>query len=238
MKKFLPVIAAWSTGALLCLLASCTQFFSTSLAPWAARDPASLIPPVTTGNVHDLIGTAENDPDMSLALLKGINDAMAGASAEEKVKLQTAALEVAVNASSLGPSLLNKVEDSSALAEDPQKAKQMVLDSLNDMENLTSTADTLALILPDPSDEAAFGAFTDTADADSLAMAAAVLLAAEAKKEANSGDFLENFDPADTALSDSAKLAVKLAEAAKTKNDNNNEGSGMLKDMLEGLNLS
>jgi hypothetical protein len=238
MKKFLPVIAVWCMGSLFCLFASCTQFFSTSLAPWAARDPASLIPPVTTGNVHDLIGTAENDPDMSLALLNGINDAMAGASAGDKVKLQSAALEAAVNASSLGPALLNKVEDVSELTEDPQKAKQMVLDSLNDMKNLTAAADTLVAILPDPSNKDAFDAFADTADADALAMAAAVLLAAEAKKQANSGDFLETFDPNDAAtLSDSTMLAVKLAEAAKVKIDNN-EGSDMLKDVLEGLNLT
>jgi hypothetical protein len=224
-------------GTWLCLLVSCTQFFSTSLALWAARDPATLIPPVTAGNVQDLIGSAENNPDMSLALLKGINDAIAGASAGEKIKLQVAALEAAVNASSLGPALLNKAGDISELMDDPQKTKQMVLDSLNDMKNLTAAADTLAAILPDPSDQAAIDAFADTADADSLAMAAAVLLAAEAKGQSDKDDFLNNFDPQSSTLSDSAKLAVKLAEAAKLKVDNN-EGSGMLKDVLEGLNLT
>jgi hypothetical protein len=123
------------------------------------------------------------------------------------------------------------------LTDDPQKARQMVLDSLNDMKNLTDTVVTLTAILPDHSDSAAIKTFTDTADADALAMAAAVLLAAEAKNQANSEDFLNNFDSTDSSLSDSAKLAVKLAKAAKEKIDDN-EGSSTLKDVLEGLSLA
>lgn len=213
------------------LLFSCTDFFSTSLAPWAARDPNSLIPPVTTGNVDELIAGAENNPDMSLAILKKINDALKGADADEASSLQAAALEAAANASGLGPAILNQADDISQIMEDKDNAKGLVIDALNDMPNLKETGETLTSILPEPGTPE-FAAFVEKADADDLATAAAILLAAEAKNQGE--DYINTFDA--SAATGSAKLAVELAAAASRKYEET-ESSSRLKDILEGLNL-
>jgi hypothetical protein len=226
-------------GMFLFVFTSCTQFFSTSLAPWAARDPASLIPPVTASNVKDLIIMAENNPDLSLAVLKGIRSAVNGASGKEKAELQAAALQAAVNASSLGPVLLGNAGDISELADDSAaaqaKAIDIMLGALNSMKNLNSSADTLAAILPDPSDTAAFDAFLEKSSAEDLAMAGVMLLAAAANREPDPGAFINGLTP--SSPPPSASLAVRLAEEAMTKIQAGGGSGGMLEDILIGLKL-
>jgi hypothetical protein len=214
------------------LFFSCTDFFSTSLAPWAARDPYSLIPAVTPGNVNDLIADSENNPDMSLAVLKKIQDALEGAGPDDAGTLQAAALGAAANASGFGPAVLNKADDISKLMEDKDNAKNLMFEAINDMPNLEETSETLTAILPKPG-TAEFDTFIEKADADDLATAAAVLLAAEAKGKGD--DYINTFTP-ETAATDSAKLALELAGAAARKYEETNTG-GRLKDILEGLNL-
>jgi hypothetical protein len=209
---------------------SCTDFFTTSLASWAKRDPSSLIPPVTTGNVKELIELTESDPDMSLALLKNIDSA--GANPD----LQAAALQVAANASGLGTAILQHTDDINNINEN--NAKDIVIDALNGLSNVAETGTVLGQILPDPSstepaDIAAWDNFVAASSAEDLAMAAAVLLAAEAKNAPKgASDYIEDFDPT-TPATPTEKLAISLATAAKDKPST----GGFLEDLLKGLNL-
>jgi hypothetical protein len=214
---------------------SCTDFFSTSLAPWASRDPASVIPAIDANNVNDLIALSENNPDMSLEVLNKITAAIQDAGEDDASSLRAAALQAAANASSLGPTLLNKAGDISGVIEDPDGARNLIIDTINDMPNLEATRDALNSILPE--DGPAFDAFVEKASADDLAIAAAVLLAAEAKVEIDSGDYINNFDPENPNLSSSALLAVSLATEASKKYAADDSGS-RLKEILDGLNLA
>jgi hypothetical protein len=117
--------------------------------------------------------------------------------------------------------------------EDKDNAKGLIIDAINDMPNLKKTGETLTSILPAP-DTPEFTACVEKADADDLATAAAILLAAEAKGKGD--DYINNFDPDDALATDSAKLAVGLANAALKKYEET-ESAGRLKDILEGLNL-
>jgi hypothetical protein len=232
IHRFLFSLGAFVAGG--ALVVSCTDFFSTSLAPWAARDPASLLPAVNAGNVNDLIAMSENNPDMSLEILKKINDAVQNAGEDEASSLRAAALQAAANASNLGPTLLNKVDDISTVIENPENARGLVIETLNDMANLGETRDALTSMLPEPGP--AFDAFVEKASADDLAIAAAVLLAAEAKDAINSEEYFENFNPEDPEISPSASLAVLLAAEANKKYVDSDSGS-RFKDILDGLNL-
>jgi hypothetical protein len=232
-NKLFPGMALCAAAG-LCMLASCTDLFSTSLASWAQRDPSSLIPEVTTGNVQDLINISENDPDLSLEVLKKIKAAADRAGPEAAAALQAAGLKAGANAVDLGSSLLNGIDDIANVG-DPDEAKGMLVNAIDAMPNLAETGAALNGLIPDPSNTAAFNAFTATADLNDLAMAAAVLLAAEAKASGNSGGYIDNIDLADPAKPPSA-LVQALAGAAKAKYDAG-DGSGLVGDLLEGLGL-
>jgi hypothetical protein len=228
---FLFAVLGWEF-----LVFSCTGFFSTSLAPWAARSADSLIPPVTVGNVGELITQSEKSPDMSLALLQKIQDAVDGADAEDASTLQAAALQTAANASSLGPVLLEQVSNISEILDDPAGIENMVAQAINSLTHLEETSEALTAALPDPADSGAFDAFVAKADPDDLAAAAAVLFAAEAKD--GDADFFTDFDPSSPG-SASAELAVKLAEEAIAKYDAAGSPDHPLKSFLDSLmNLS
>ncbi|MDR1239023.1 MAG: hypothetical protein LBK27_02830 [Treponema sp.] len=234
-KKYMTLL--FSALGMVFFAASCTGFFSTSLAPWAARNPVSLIPPVTVDNVAELISYSEGDPDMSYAVLQNIKDAMEGAGADEASILQAAALQAAANASNLGPVLIGQIANIAEITEildDPEGVANLVTQTLNELTNLEDTSAILAGVLPDPGDATAFEAFVNQAKPDDLAVAAAVLLAAEAK--GNSDDFFTDFNPEEPSNSDAAKLAVALAQAAIGKYEDAGSNS-RLKDILNGLNL-
>jgi hypothetical protein len=203
---------------------SCSDVFTTSLASWAQRDPSSLIPPVTTGNVDELILMTENSPDQSLALLKSI------ASTGADPKLQSAALKAAANASGLGAAILQHADDISTI--DDSNAKELVIDSLNSLGNVVETGNVLASLLPDPADTANWNNFIDTSSAEDLAMAAAVLLAGKARESGDPENYIDSF-PSSPQPGSPEALARDLADAARSKNS----GGGFLEDMLNGLNL-
>jgi hypothetical protein len=234
MKKS-HMIRFFVISAAAALIFSCTDFFATSLAPWAARDPNSLIPPITAGNINDLIAGAENNPDLSLAILKKIGGALDGAGSGEVSSLQAAALKAAANASGLGPALMNKMGQISDVVENVDMAQDVIIDTLNDMSNLEAAGAALAGVLPSPGTPA-FDAFVEKSSPDDLATASALLLASEAKGAINDEDYIKNFNPADPDISDSALLAVELAAAASQKMDEDGSDS-RLKDILGGLNL-
>jgi hypothetical protein len=216
------------------IFVSCTDFFTTSWGEWAARDPASLIRKVTASNVDELISMSENNPDLSLEVLKKISNAAGSASGTEKTKLQTAAVTAAVNASNLTTTLMNNVSNVSAL-EDADAVKALVTNTLNSMNNLAPAADNLAAVLPDPADTGAFEAFVDSASADDLALAAALILAGEAKKSGNLDDF-SNYNSSNP-TSGPLYLVEQLAVKAKDKYDAGDSAGSSLKDLLGALYL-
>jgi hypothetical protein len=226
---------------LICLscLSDCTDFFSTTLAPWAVRDPSALIPPVTAGNVGELILQAENNPDLSLAVLKGIRGSLNNASVEDRRALEIAALEAAGNATGLASSILNQAGKISSVQNDSEKARDLIVDAIKGMSHLSESRDILVDVLPSDPNSADFKTFTDNASAENMVMAAAILLAAEASdmtdKGMSQGDFIDNFDPG-AVNTPSLSLAVSLATAAAGKPEVTEEES-YLKDILQGLNL-
>ncbi|MDR1863143.1 MAG: hypothetical protein LBQ67_04390 [Treponema sp.] len=220
------------SGALLSLVfVSCTDFFTTSWGRWAARDPANLIPKVTAGNVQELIEMAENNPDLSLEVLKGIGKSVGGASGKDKTDLQNAAITAALNASDLTNALMNSGSNMSSM-EDPAKVKDSMLNTLNGLGNLTPAADNLAAILPGPADGAAFDAFAATASADDLAMAAALIMAGEAKKSGDPNGYVSGY------IRGSSPLAEALAAKAAEKYADGSGDNSVLKDLLDELGLT
>ncbi|MDR1177935.1 MAG: hypothetical protein LBK64_03830, partial [Spirochaetaceae bacterium] len=164
-----PVLGVFS-------LVSCTDFFSTSLATWAQRDRTKLTIKVTASNVDDLIAQNGNDPDTSLAILKGIETALKGASGQSKLDLESAALEAAANAAGLGNTVLGKSKAIlDAIESAPSDVLALVEDVIDSLKNLNATASTLLAALPHPGDPTAFDAFIDNSDPTKLALAAAVL---------------------------------------------------------------
>ena len=207
------------------LSASCTDFFSTSLASWAKRDPHNLIPPVDAGNIAELVNNPyiADDPDLSLALLENIDAAMDGASDEDKEILQNAALEVAVNASGLGQAALGVLIDLDSLADNP---KDVIIDAINGLDNLEAAAELLCSILE------GFDPDNVNADPNDLALAAIVLLTGEAKKAPGGVEGYINGFTAGGASTDAEQLAVALATAAAGQ-----LSDGSLKDVLSNLGL-
>jgi len=215
----------------LLILNSCTQFFSTSLAPWAARDPDTLIPAVTADNVSELIELAEDNPDLSLAILKKIKKAADGANEEDEAALLAAALQAAANATALGPAVLGNAGSIIDALNNSDNAAEAVTKALDSMKNLAEVSDILDdILVPGTS---AFSAFLDAASADDLAIAAAIIIASEAKDFIDSEDYLNSFDPSGASLTSKEELAIELAVAAAGKSDL----SDRLKDLIAGLGL-
>jgi hypothetical protein len=217
---------------LLALLAvvfgSCSDFFTHSLGEWAQRDPNSLIPSVTTGNIQNLLDMTANDPDLSLALLKKIADS----NDASDPALQTAALQAAANAAGLGAAILQNAGNVKDL--DETTARDIVVNVVNGLGNLGEAASLLTGILPDvtavtfdPATDPAWLAFTAVSSPGDLAMAAAVLIAADAKASGDPAAFFTTAPPADT-------LAVRLAVEA-SKNPGGDDS--FLEDVLKGLKL-
>jgi hypothetical protein len=224
----------WFLAALV--LISCTDFFSSSWGTWAARDPSELVPPVTPGNVKELVSMAENDPDLSLEVLKGIKKAVGKAGGQDKAKLQNSAITAAVNASNMGNALLNNAADLAGM-EDAEMVKDLLIDTINGLGNLTSAADNLTVILPDPSDTAAFGAFVDSASADDLALAAALIMAGDAKKSGDPDAYMSGYTPGSPATPTAALAEELAAEASLKYSDPGYTGGGILGDLLGSLGL-
>jgi hypothetical protein len=175
--------------------------------------------------VAELLELAENDPDLSLALLRRIGTAVSRAEAAGDdaalIIFQNAALEAAVNAVGLGSAILRVTSDLGSIEAD---AMDIVVDAINRMKNLNAVADILGNIFegfdPDP------GEF-DNFDPNNLALAAVVLLAAEAKASGDPEGFIVGFTPGD------AELAEKMAAVAIA----NSDASKRLTDVLGNLNL-
>jgi len=225
------VLALMSLLALALLPLSCRQFFSTSLASWAARDSSALVPDITTDNIDELLALSASDPEMALAVLEGIEDAIAGADADEQAELQAAALVAASSASGVGPAILENAGDVLETLDSGEDTViiDMVAEAIGGLDQLADTSTALLAILPDPATEPA--AFVAEASAEDLAMAAVVLLAAEAQAAPDVGTYIDTYTPVQDTL------AVELAEAAAAAYAAEG-GTGPLADILASLNLT
>ncbi|MCL2094138.1 MAG: hypothetical protein FWH12_08095 [Treponema sp.] len=227
-KFYLPLLLLLMAG-----LSSCTDLVSTSLAPWAARDPNRLIPPVTPGNVDELLAMTENSPDMSMALLRNISSSVGSARGSDRQKLQNAAMKAAVNAVGLGQSVLQSVGQLGSIGSDGE-GRDLILDTINTMPNLISAGTVLASSLPHSSDPG-FDDFAAQADPNDLALAAVVILAGEAKKSGftDLNDYVDHYH---LQPNENEELALALAYAAAldSRQDELNEP---LRNILQGLNL-
>jgi hypothetical protein len=218
------------------LLFSCTQFFSNSWAPWAARAYDKIIPTVTVDNVDELISIFENDPNGSLALLKKIRDAHNDESSPE---LEAAALKAAVNSIGLVSAIAGATGNMNDWG-DPEKARNKFDSVLDDMENLEDASEVLFEILPGPDDKEAWANFTKSASADDLAMGAILLLlgAASGNVDFNNPDEFDEFtnNPGNEKIA----LARALVDASIEKTDDKSNDDGLsdsLIDILKSLNL-
>ena len=240
-KKFLLISIFFVMFTVL--FVSCTDFFSNSWAPWAARNPNKLIPAVNPGNVDDLVSMAENNPDLSLSLLKKIQDALdKDMSEEDKQKLRTSAVDAAVNAAGLGQAILGSIDDIGSItnADDPAKAaKDLLVKALDEMKNVEEAGSVLFESLPKP-DTDDFVFFTENANVDQIAMAAVVLIAGEMKKvgEDDLEDYIENLTNTSIDKDDykTVELAMALAYIVVV-GERSDELSDTLKNVLGGLNL-
>ena len=215
------------------LLGSCTDFFSTSLAPWAARDPASLIPNVNAGNVDELIRKTRNDPDMSLEVLKGIKNASKNAKGQDLLTLQQASIQSATNATGLAAALISQAGNVSNI-NDINDAKELLESSLASIKNINSVSDNLNEILSRPGDQG-WDSFVENSSADDMAIAAVLLLAGEAKASGDCYNYFDSFDPQNPADA-KGDLAVALVKEAVDKAGSSGL-SDSLKALVEGLNL-
>ena len=209
------------------ILSSCTEFFTTSLAPWAARNPNDFIPPVNSDNVDTLIRDFENDPDASLVILDRISDALENAPEEEIPYLQAAALEAAVNSVGLVSAVLTSIPDIELIT-DVDAAIEIVNRAINSMSNLEAAGSLLVNILPEPNTQA-FEDFVNAAEPVDLAFAAVVILAGEAKNADDLEEYLSNYiNKSDSEKTDAEKTADALAISVV---------NSVLEDFLIGLGL-
>jgi hypothetical protein len=217
-------------------LTSCRDFFSSSLFPGAVRDPGELVPQVTPKNVDELVRKAENDPDLALAVLWGIRDALGRVSPEEASRLRAAALKAAAAASAIGPSLLNNAGKISA-SMDRDKAIGLVAETLEAMTNLPATGDALLALVPDPKkDKENFDSFMRASQGDDLAIASLTLVAVEIKgRGMDLNQYVKTLDPS-VPRSPTENLAMEFARGAIKKIGPDGTHS-FVRDLLRELNL-
>jgi hypothetical protein len=213
--------AKWILFSFLFLLLplSCSDFFTHSLAEWAGRDPASLIPEVTPGNVEELIRLSENNPDMSLEVLSGI------AESDEKSfpAMQAAALRAAANAADIANALLKNISDIASGSMDEDTSKSMMINTVGSMCNLADTGSALLSILPNTTNPADY----DALDPSDLAVAALVLLAEEARQAGNVSAYINS--PSGGNL----PVIQAMAQSARDRYT----GGGFLTDVMDNLIL-
>jgi len=222
-------------------LGACTQFFSTSLAPWAARDPETLIPEVNAGNVDELIRKTRNNPEMSLVVLKRIRSASENAQGNDLLALQQAAVQAASNATGIASSLISQAGNISGI-DNKDDAIGLIESSLASMKNLGPVADNLNDILPDPvPGNPEWENFVNNSSADDLAIVAVLLLAGEAKKDPGGvEDYINNKfedNKTNSTLTSQEALALALVEEALNKSGSSGL-SDSLKALAEGLKLT
>jgi hypothetical protein len=215
-------------------LSSCTDVFSTSWGSALKRDPDKLIPQVTSSNVEELLDASLGDPDFATILLGKINDSVKTAKGGEKAALQDAGLKAAANASGLATSILDNAGTLLTSGKGSSKDIQNTVDGiLRDMngENLQQIAGDLRTILDD---ESTYKKNSKAPDED-LAVAAVVLLLADAKKAENLDEYLDAFADRKESLTltSNEKKALFLAETLAKKHTDNE----IINELLDAMKL-
>jgi hypothetical protein len=217
-------------GAVSALFLSCTGIFSTSLAPWAQRDPAGLLPALNAGNVNDLVKMTANDPALSLELLKRIKNTANGASGGEKALLQAAALNAAANAVAPVKAAQKYIDGDTEI--DGSNAADLFNKIAGELKNLAETAETLKEILPAtavPGDPE-FDVFIAASDPYYLAQAAMIFFANDAIRSGDSTGYINAYH---------SPGASPLAEAlTKAALDKGGDTLGIIGDLLDNLHLN
>jgi len=217
----IPVILIIATGF---FMFSCTDFFTSTWFPWAARDQSSLIPKITLDNIDELLQMFEDDPDGSYALLQKLKDSKGGLSDDEWNELLGASLGAAANAVGFGQAVIGAAGNIGNI-ENLDGVQDVLLDALNSLSNVEGTGDILSEILPPPGTEA-FDTFTDNASSEDLAVAAMILVLGEVSKAVD-GDFEDFLDnpgnyeiPPDTqALAQAMAIVAVLADRPGSLDD-------------------
>jgi hypothetical protein len=215
------------------ILSSCTDVFSTSWGSALKRDPDKLIPQVTSSNVKELLEASLGDPGFATTLLGKINDSVKTTQGEEKAALQDAGLKAAANASGLTNSILNNAEallkSGGGNIEDIKNTVDGILRDMNG-EALQQIAGNLQTILKDKN---TYQAKNKAPDED-LAVAAIVLLLADAKKAENLDAYLDAFaGRKELTLNPNEETALFLAGIIADKHTNNK----IISELLEAMKL-
>jgi hypothetical protein len=125
VKKLRALLAAL---AVLFLLNSCAEFFSTSWGEAFRRDPKKVA--VSPSNVYDLLDTAKGDPELSRAILDAIN-------ADSDDALKRAAIKAANQAVGISTLALENVDSLIAAADkgDTDALKTLAENIINDLRS-------------------------------------------------------------------------------------------------------
>jgi ribosomal silencing factor RsfS len=166
------------------LVTSCTDFFTTSLGKWAARDVSKIDVKVTAENVEDLVEQAKGDKEMQLAILDKVVDAAKDASGEEKQELQNAGVGLVLDTTDIMGTVMENIGDINNLEsmEDPSEMIDYFTSIVNSIDNLQESTDALTTLIP--SDDASIDEYmngNDIGEGD-LALISVLLLASEIQR--------------------------------------------------------
>jgi hypothetical protein len=168
--------------AVLFLMNSCTDFFSTSWGDLFKRDPDKV--KVTASNVYDLLDAAKGDPELSRAILNKIK-------ASDNNTLKQAAIKAANQAAGISTLALENVKDliDAADSKDEDALKKLAEKIRGGIEDnkIADIADKLANILVDK-ENPTFSSVTLTTVSDSVALKNAGEVTVFVPKANNSGN--------------------------------------------------
>jgi hypothetical protein len=227
-RMFWVVLIPALTAALT--LSSCMDVFSTSWGSALKRDPNKLIPTVTASNVEDLLDASVGDTDFASALLGKIKDSAQNAKGAEKATLQDAALKAAANASGLATEVLKNAETLFETGNGHTGDIQHTIDGiLKDIDG--SSLQQITRDLNSVLDNAYRGSNASNED---LAMAAIILLLADAKKGGNLENYLNDFsNRKGGSLTPNEQTALRLAEIIAERNTDDD----IIRQLLDAMNL-
>jgi hypothetical protein len=145
MSKINKIKALAVAFAVLFLMNSCADFFSTSWGEMFKRDPKKV--KVTTSNVYDLLDTAKGDPELSREILNKIN-------ADSPDTLKLAAIKAANQAAGISTVALENIKDliNAVDSSDKETALRDVAKNIqNDLagKDIVGIADKMVEILVD-----------------------------------------------------------------------------------------
>jgi paraquat-inducible protein B len=218
-------------GALI--LSSCMDVFSTSWGSALKRDPNKLIPTVTASNVGELLEASLGDTEFASTLLSKIADSAKKTTGKEKAELQDAALKAAANASGLATEVLKNAETLLKTANgntgDIQHSIDGILKDING-SNLQQISEDLNSVLTGNNYNG------NKASNEDLAMAAIILLLADAQKADTLEDYLDSFSGRqqnDTPLSRNEEKALSLAKIIADRHIDDD----IISQLLDAMNL-